>query len=254
MLSSLFLVYEVVQYKMAPNINKMPISIEEKLFLLRNHQVRMLNSDEVRKFLLHHSVYVSLTTTPKRIKKIHKTLETLDLRNVDEILLAIPERYSKNNEPYDIPKSLVKQFPKLKILPLKDDLGPISKLIPAVEYAKSIDEEAIVITIDDDVAYPFSLVNELIYQTLTTNAVVGTIVDDNLSKDYSWSEQKQGFDISRFVHSKMFWKHLGLRKRDIVIGFGGMAYQVKMLDTDKMVKISQLGKPCFQSDDLVIVV
>lgn len=243
-------------YKLQENIATQKITLAEKLLVLNNSPSREILQPTIKEYLLQHKIYVALTTTPNRIKNIHRILAAIDQRNITNILLAIPHRFSRTNEKYNIPTDLLRQFPKLKVLQIAQDLGPITKLIPAAEYVKAIDPESIIITIDDDVVYPFGMVNEMIYQVVLNNAVVGGIVDNNISKDYFWSKQESGNRTLNFIDSQLWWRQSdirsGLRKREFVIGFGAIAYKVKFLDTALMLKLSQLDKSCFQSDDLVI--
>ena len=99
-------------------------------------------------------------------------LETLDTTHVKEILNQYSQQFGRDGSEYDIPEEL-KRFPKVRILRPSVDQGPITKLLPAIEYAQSKDKEALVITVDDDTGYPKGTIPELIYHSVKTkNSVV----------------------------------------------------------------------------------
>ena len=62
---------------------------------------------------------------------------------------------------YTIPQELL-SHPKVAIMRLQDDLGPISKSLPVIRYAQQHDPRALIITIDDDY-FIKGVVNEHIY-------------------------------------------------------------------------------------------
>ncbi len=186
-----------------------------------------------------HKVYISLTTSPKRLSRVHFALESLDLSHVEAIFLALPEKY-RNQQSYGSTAELERQFPKLKVIRRADDLGPIMKLLPAAEEVAALgDPNAIVITIDDDIAYPKGMVNELIQASTKRDAVTagwGTSAHE-FGLDADWPEA---------------WAfHPAL---NIVEGFSAVAYPVKYVDVPKMTAASQMGigNVCRTSDDVVI--
>jgi hypothetical protein len=82
----------------------------------------------------------------------------LDLSRQDEefaeILLNVPYRSRRTGESYDIP-DWMESIPKLRIHRCADH-GPATKLLGALE--RENDPETLIITVDDDVTYPPSMV------------------------------------------------------------------------------------------------
>ncbi|MEI6805336.1 MAG: hypothetical protein WCK49_02380 [Myxococcaceae bacterium] len=185
-----------------------------------------------------HKVYVSLTTSPKRISKIQWALKGLDLTHVDTVFLSLPDKY-KNKEDYQIPADLLK-FPKLKIIRRPHDLGPIMKLVPPTEEILALgDPEALLITIDDDIAYPKGMIGQLIKESARLQAVVSG----------------RGKPSSYYGHHKYWLEPIALTPRvNLVEGHSGVGYLVKFLDPERMKKLSTVGQNnvCKMSDDLVI--
>lgn len=212
---------------------------EQVLQCLERYPVEYIRSDpKVDAYLRKHKVYVSLTTSPKRISKIHWVLRSLDLTHVDTVFLVLPKKY-KNKEDYQIPADLG-QFAKLKILTKELDLGPIMKLVPAVEEVKQMgDLDAIVITVDDDTAYPKGMIGQLIKTVANKGTVVSGCGQTFGGKRYGdyWPEPVA-------IYPQV----------NLVEGFCGIAYPISLVNTERMKLLSTLGNGnvCKTSDDLVI--
>lgn len=79
-------------------------------------------------------VIVSLSTVPDRIDNLRPTIESLlkQTRPPDEIVLAIPEFSIREQRPYVVPK-YISRLPHVRILRCRDDWGPATKFIPAIQ-------------------------------------------------------------------------------------------------------------------------
>jgi hypothetical protein len=205
-------------------------------------------NDPIEEYRKKHPVIVSLTTSPKRISKIKHVFDTLDLDNIDYIVLALPLKYGRDQSEYIIPEEL-KNFPKLKILRIEKDLGPITKLIPAVEYARYElkDDDAIIITIDDDTAYPKGMIKELLLNViLNENTVVSGSGQNlnywNIHSIFPQTDKNNGINIYTQNQDKYI---------DVIEGFAGIAYKSKYVDIELMTYLTKY-KQCFVSDDIVI--
>jgi hypothetical protein len=216
---------------------------------------------KVTEFLANHKVYISLTTSPKRIAHLAEVFRYLDLTHVEAILLCIPHKYARDNSEYVIPTNLVASYPKLKIIRVAKDLGPITKLLPAIKYVNDLGQaNAIVITIDDDMAYSHAMVNELIHYAINNDAIVGGVAYNigqgatkNIDpKAYPWTNANSNNRIANFINHKVYWREFGLKQRQFVAGFGAIAYQSKFIDYDTLLRLSQLNTACFKSDDAAI--
>ena len=124
--------------------------------------VRNTDADaEFNSFLSHTNIYISLSTSPKRISKLFYPLNTIDFTVVKNLILAVPQKY-RGEESYDIPEYLNKD-PRVIIFRDFEDHGSISKLLPALRLLKISDPNSIVITIDDDTVYPYGMAKEIAY-------------------------------------------------------------------------------------------
>lgn len=104
-------------------------------------------------------VIVSLTTTPKRIKKVLKVIESINNQTVivDKIVLALGEDlFQKENNEIPI-ELLFADINKLEII-WDEDIGPHTKYF----YTMKKYENSIVITVDDDIYYPETFIEELL--------------------------------------------------------------------------------------------
>ena len=114
----------------------------------------------------NNRVVVSLSTIPSRIH--HVAQRVLDLlkkqtRTPDHVYLALPHRSVREQTSYILPESLLRlaetMSDKFTIIRSSVDWGPATKLIPVLEA--EVDPMTAIITVDDDVNYPCSLVEEL---------------------------------------------------------------------------------------------
>ena len=211
----------------------------------------MLSSDvreinhipKINTFLKSNSVFISLTTSPLRLKKIKAVLATLDLRNVTNVLIALPLKFGPEKKTYcnvDIQK--IKKFSrKIKIIRVKKDLGPITKILPAIEFARK--NKDIIISVDDDIAYPMGFVNELIFQKVMNHP--NTIIQ--CGTPFFFRQ-----DIDNFRNLWPQKKKSKYPEIDLVEGWSGVAYSKGLVDVSLMKILSSLSTHCYLSDDLVI--
>lgn len=105
------------------------------------------------------SVYISLSTVPKRIgfwDSFRQNLYSLVNQKTDvdyKVILNIPYKYNVTNELYDTHDDLLqfqKENPKL-LINRTSDYGPITKIIGAFDICK--DPEDILLVCDDDQVY-----------------------------------------------------------------------------------------------------
>lgn len=220
---------------------------------------------EVKEYLEKHKVYISLTTSPLRISKMLPVLQTLDLEFIENILLVLPEMFSRGDT-YTIPDE-IRNFKKLKILRIAKDLGPITKLLPAVVYVNNDlvnqkediqfvgeqpllnpDPDAIVITIDDDVGYYRGAISQLIKTTILKNAAVSGKGLDleaffSIQRTSGWPEKTEPLPKCGTEE---------LSACDIVEGWAGISYKARYVNVGQMKQFSEQSKACFRSDDLVL--
>lgn len=200
----------------------------------------------VREFLAKHKIYISMTTSPKRIGKIVYVLKTLNLDVVEKIFVALPQKY-RDTDAYVIPEEL-KNFPKVEILQGGEDLGPIMKLLPATKSVKALgDANAIVVTVDDDTGYHPDLLGQLIKNAIIYDVAIGSkgvnIDFWNISREI-WP---QGTDSRPGCYSGFDVSYC-----DVFEGYGSIAYPVKWVDVELLTLLSKVSKACKTSDDYVI--
>ena len=120
-------------------------------------------------------IIVSLSTLPDRITNLRPTLDCLtnQTRPPDEIVLALPEISTRQQQPYLIPEFL-RDFPLLRILPAERDWGPATKSIPAIqEELAAARPETLIMVVDDDRIYPPDAVETYLhYSTVLPDAAL----------------------------------------------------------------------------------
>ena len=218
---------------------------------LRAWPKRDLSQDPiVQQYLRNHKVYVSMTTSPVRISKIEKVLEMLDLRFIEKIFINLPQRFGRDGSRYTIPESLL-NHPKVKILRIGKDLGPITKILPSVGYLKnqrSHDPQSLVISVDDDIAYAPGMIPEMIYHSVHSHqAVVAG------SAFAEWPPRDWSLDLPRLPGNSLRREQPTVAcPIDFVEGYGAIAYPVGQVDVKFMKALSGLSRSCLLSDDLII--
>lgn len=227
-----------------PNITESEIDGVLDMLLSPRRDLRKLKDPKeqrkVNRYLKENSVYISLTTSPLRLKKIVSVLATLDLTHVKAINVVLPEEYGHKKEKYGRIPSIVKNFPKVKIIRVKKDLGPITKILPSVTRQRN--KKNIVISVDDDVCYPIGFINELVYQKIV---------------HYPKEVLSMGTSMPFFTtvkQMKKLWPE-SRKKRpfvDIVEGWSSILYTPKNVNDKCMKKLGSLSKKCLLSDDFVI--
>lgn len=101
-------------------------------------------------------IWVSLTTTPNRIDKMEKTIQSLLKQSypAECIVINIPYRFGKTDEEYVIPgwlERLCFSHP-IKINRTILDYGAITKLLPTLELVP-YEDDVWIATADDDIDY-----------------------------------------------------------------------------------------------------
>jgi lipopolysaccharide cholinephosphotransferase len=199
---------------------------------------------KINNFLRKHEVIVTMTTSPLHLQKIVAVLSTLDYTNITKVNIVLPKTYGPNKETYnEIPKNLtkiMKDIPKIQILRVKKDLGPITKMLPTI--MKTNDKKSIIISIDDDVAYPMGMINEFIYQKVLKH------------KKYVLTMGQPMPFFYEVTNMNKHWPEIKNKKPfvDIVEGWSSVLYSPNIVNTKCMKKLSSLTKECFLSDDFVI--
>jgi len=100
---------------------------------------------------------VSLSTTPNRCRQLSIVVDSILGQSVrpDRIVLNVPDRY-RGRAPY--PSFEVDDGVEINRF-AGGDLGPIAKILPTLDLVA--DPETVIITLDDDVAYPPCLLRSL---------------------------------------------------------------------------------------------
>lgn len=209
---------------------------------LKRDSRNIKKNKKVMDYIQKHGVYGSMTSSPDRLRKSSNTLSII-LKNphIKRMYINLPIKY-RNKDPYkgrDI--NYIESLDKrIKIRWLKNDIGPISKILPTLQHMK--DKKSIVISFDDDVFYPYALINELIYYSVRyPHMIVG-------GAGFSFG------DLEDFIKRKN-WPQKRKPKFpdvDVIEGWGGIAYRKELIDIDKIKKLNNLGTVCKLSDDLTL--
>lgn len=199
----------------------------------------------VNDFLKEHPVFISLTTSPKRISHLHHVIQTLDLANVQKVFISIPEKFGRTGEPYLIPDELLIN-PKIEIIRVPIDEGPATKFLPAVDRLQLQNPDAYLITVDDDNGYAFGMINELIFAA--ANAPNSAISGSGQMLSHWRIGGPQGRrTLRQFSDSRMT-----LSEVEVIENYLAIIQPVKSFPTQMIRQWLNFCSDCFVSDDLVI--
>jgi len=159
-------------------------------FLPHKHRMqnRTNNSRYVENYENNKKIIVTMTTIPERIEKktIKKTLDSLvnQTKKPDIIYINVPKKSKKNIDyPIDKLNEITSNYDNVKVNLIEDDLGPITKIIPTLEFINSDDS---VILVDDDVQYKPVMIEQLINANKDAVGYAGRINQEfKLSNNYS---------------------------------------------------------------------
>jgi cellulose synthase/poly-beta-1,6-N-acetylglucosamine synthase-like glycosyltransferase len=110
-------------------------------------------------------VIVSLSTVPDRLENLRPTIRSLlkQTRPPDEIVLAIPEFSVRERRPYIVPK-YVSRLPRVRVLRCREDWGPATKFIAAIQAELAARrEDTLIMVVDDDRLYPRDALETYLY-------------------------------------------------------------------------------------------
>ncbi len=110
-------------------------------------------------------VIVSLSTLPDRIKNLRPTIRSLlkQTRPPDEIVLAIPEFSIRERRAYVVPK-YISRLPRVRVLRCREDWGPATKFIAAIQDELAAGREnTLIMVVDDDRLYPRDALETYLY-------------------------------------------------------------------------------------------
>ena len=211
----------------------------------RDHNLKNLSKNQ--------KVYLSMTTSPSRLLKLHYVLKSFDLTLIDRIFITLPLEF-KRKDRYTIPLKLLKEFPQIQFLSITQDLGPIIKSVSAVEYVRSVrgplSNNDLFIQFDDDNCYAVNTIDTLVYYSLLNPNSPVSGVGLNF-KHHSVSSF--GYPYARF--RSPIGKHIYV---DYMIeGFSGIAYRGIHVDVELFKALTRRDlnpelSSCYLSDDLVI--
>jgi len=123
-------------------------------------------------------IIISLTSLPRRVPHIHRTLKTLLLqtRCPKEIHIWIPSLNDRLQEEYILPDWLLEINRTSRIIhvhKIQQDYGPATKLIPLI-LTHPMAEDQIIITLDDDVLYSEKILQQYeCWSYLLPNSALG---------------------------------------------------------------------------------
>jgi len=184
----------------------------------------------------HRKIHISITTTPKRLSKLSRVIDSFLNQSVPiyQIHIVIPTRHKRFNSPYLVDKKwYFKSNKKINIIRVPD-IGPLNKLHSALDMVKRDD---ILLTADDDHTYP-------------THWAFFLSLFPMLYPKFSGVYAFKGFHQSKIINSKKQYVPTNI---DCIVGELGVAYPRRLIKNQAQL-LKQVGysKDAFYSDDVLI--
>ena len=185
---------------------------------------------------------ISLTVLPSRLEHIGGTISSLlnQRETPDEVCVWLPKNTRRDNKKIDeIPGFLKNDLIRAEFV---EDVGPATKLIPALRKYWH-DKETIIVTADDDIEYPREWFGGLIeYSNILKDASLGyrgrKFFGIGPLKLYSYDLAKLYFGHKRDEPKKV----------DLITASWGCLYKVKFF-TEEVFSLD-LDTPMFFTDDI----
>jgi hypothetical protein len=192
-----------------------------------------------KEFKMEKRFVVSLTTSPTRINKIKRVLDSImnqDFRP-DRIYLNLPRLFKRDNSKFKKIPTFITDNP-LVFINWCTDIGPATKIIPALKH--ETDPESIIISIDDDILYGKNVLSNLVYYSyLYPDAVItgSSFLENN--QEYTKLYKKIPI-FSRLYYSQF------------LEGFSGVLYKTRFFQNFNSDYITQSPISCQRGDDLML--
>lgn len=185
---------------------------------------------------------ISLTVLPSRLEHIGGTISSLlnQSETPDEVCVWLPKNTRRDNKKIDeIPGFLKQDLIRTEFV---EDVGPATKLIPALRKYWH-DKETIIVTADDDIEYPREWFG-------------GLIEYSNILKDASLGYRGRKFfgigplKLYFYDLAKLYFGHKRdePKKVDLITASWGCLYKVKFF-TEEVFSLD-LNTPMFLTDDI----
>jgi len=179
-------------------------------------------------------IFISLSTSPKRIENIGPLIKTLSNQTVKptKIVLNLPFIFKRTNTTFSELPDFVTNNP-LVYINWCEDIGPSTKVIPTVKLASS--PESILISVDDDIEYKPTLVETLLkYSDKHPEAVI------------------TGESFMRLPSSNNSNKDTSTQYAELVEGYSSVLYKKKHIADFTEETILNYPKFCYLADDFII--
>jgi hypothetical protein len=189
------------------------------------------------KLLDIHNIIFSVTTSPKRILLMEKTINSILNQSVPPTLIRIniPKIFKRTGETYIIP-AFISNNPKIKIYQYEEDYGPIMKVLPTIMDYQNDDHTIIIYGDDDVLTLPLTIENYL---------------------DFMMKDSKNIYCLSgiNYINNNFnYTNNAILNKVNIVEGFATVCLKSNIIKTSiiEYYNIIKDNKDCFHSDDLIL--
>jgi hypothetical protein len=185
----------------------------------------------------NREIFVSLSTSPKRIGNIGPLINTLSNQTVKptKIILNLPFVFKRTNTTFDEVPEFVTNNP-LVYVNWCEDIGPSTKVIPTAKLASSPD--SILISVDDDIEYKPTLVETLLkYSDKHPNAVI-------TGESFMRLPSEKGKNDSQGQSQPQY--------AELVEGYSSVLYKKKHIDDFTEETIKDYPKFCYLADDFII--
>jgi GR25 family glycosyltransferase involved in LPS biosynthesis len=192
------------------------------------------------KILDIHNIIFSITTSPKRILLMEKTINSILNQSVPPTLIRIniPKIFKRTGESYIIP-AFISNNPKIKIYEYDEDYGPIMKVLPTIMDYQNDDHTIIIYGDDDVLTLPLTIENYLDFMMKDSKSIYCLCGINYINNNFN------------YINNEI---KIVLNKVNIVEGYATVCLKSNIIKKSiiEYYNIIKDNKDCFQSDDLIL--
>lgn len=229
--------YDAGYDKICESVNKKTeISLEHRMY--------------IEKHLGNSNVYLLLSTNLENLNKIYYTLMGMDLELVEKIYLVL--NVKADDTTVALPTMLLAAFPKLIIfIGHEASISPLNKIIVPFNHFKELKDNDIFITITDDMAYPLTLVDTLVYGSLKNPTKTAIAISGfNFAK---YTSNNQFLPVWPKQQSYKSMAGLPLFPVQLLEQFAGVVFRKTDINLELISEINNLDIPqCTESPDAIL--
>lgn len=193
---------------------------------------------------------ISMSVLPSRFEGLKPTLNSLTDQSVlpEKIIINLPRFFKRDQSNYEIP-DFVRHHPLVQINWIDEDLGPATKLLPALNMYEA-EPDKLIIVVDDDQIYSRQMIENYIHHAEQLPDAALTLSGWTVPESFNHANKVQIYGAIVRVYRKDTSIKQPMRV-DCLQGAASFAVRPKLFD-DRVFNFENAPKEAFFVDDIWI--